>query len=217
MVIEFKKAEEKNQPCDNTECSCRNSKKDILEEISINGSKVKVPETAINRREFIHTGLSFVSWGLLLGVTGVSAVEGIRFFAPAVIFKPPSVFEVGRLKDFASPGPPDTHGVIYVDAAWKKAHRFFIVREPNRLYALSAVCTHLGCTVDWMGGMNIFKCPCHGSQFYSNGKNFAGPAPRPLDWLQIDQKHNGIITVDTAHVFPRIEAEKNGIFIKIKS
>ncbi len=48
-------------------------------------------------------------------------------------------------------------------------------------YGLNAVCTHLGCVVPWNVGENLFKCPCHGSQYAANGKVIRGPAPRSLE------------------------------------
>ncbi|MEN9225921.1 MAG: cytochrome b6-f complex iron-sulfur subunit [Thermostichus sp. HHBFW_bins_43] len=48
-------------------------------------------------------------------------------------------------------------------------------------YGLNAVCTHLGCVVPWNVGENLFKCPCHGSQYAANGKVVRGPAPRSLE------------------------------------
>ncbi len=48
-------------------------------------------------------------------------------------------------------------------------------------YGLNAVCTHLGCIVPWNAGENMFKCPCHGSQYAPNGKVTRGPAPRSLE------------------------------------
>ena len=56
---------------------------------------------------------------------------------------------------------------------------------------LSARCAHLGCTVNWFGDQRIFKCPCHGSEYHSNGTNFAGPAPRPLDRFRIELSVDG--------------------------
>ena len=60
---------------------------------------------------------------------------------------------------------------------------------------LVGVCTHLGCSpqekraeakgemgADWPGG---FYCPCHGSKYYGDGVNYAGPAPRPLAWYRL--------------------------------
>ena len=54
----------------------------------------------------------------------------------------------------------------------------FLVRKETSFRAMSAVCTHLGCTVSHEG--EGFHCPCHGSAFKADGSNVSGPAPRPL-------------------------------------
>lgn len=46
--------------------------------------------------------------------------------------------------------------------------------------AFSAVCTHLGCIVQWQKDQNQFLCPCHGGQFSSDGVVVGGPPPKPL-------------------------------------
>ncbi len=48
-------------------------------------------------------------------------------------------------------------------------------------FGLNAICTHLGCVVPWNAGENMFRCPCHGSQYAPNGKVTRGPAPRSLE------------------------------------
>ena len=64
---------------------------------------------------------------------------------------------------------------------FKKDQRVWIVRqEDGSFFAISAICTHLGCTPNWFAIDNKFKCPCHGSGFYRDGTNYEGPAPRPL-------------------------------------
>ncbi len=168
-----------------------------------------------SRREFLNKGLSVTGWGLVMTLGVAGAVETVRFFSPSVVFRPPSTFEVGKLEDFASQAPPDERGIILVEPKWKDAHRFFILREPARLSALFARCTHLGCTVNWFPGLNIFKCPCHGSQFHSDGVNFAGPAPRALDLLRISMDNEGNIIVDTSVVYPREDHSKPGAYIEI--
>ncbi len=59
---------------------------------------------------------------------------------------------------------------------------YLICKEDNTLekYALNAICTHLGCVVPWNRAANKFMCPCHGSQYDSNGKVIRGPAPLSL-------------------------------------
>lgn len=47
-------------------------------------------------------------------------------------------------------------------------------------YGINAICTHLGCVVPWNTAENKFMCPCHGSQYNSEGKVVRGPAPLSL-------------------------------------
>lgn len=54
-----------------------------------------------------------------------------------------------------------------------------VIRETNRVVALSAACTHLSCIVKYKGG-GVILCPCHASAFDLSGNVTAGPAPRPL-------------------------------------
>lgn len=59
---------------------------------------------------------------------------------------------------------------------------YIVVKEDKSLadFGINAVCTHLGCVVPWNASENKFKCPCHGSQYDSNGKVVRGPAPLSL-------------------------------------
>ncbi len=83
------------------------------------------------------------------------------------------------------------------------------------MYALQSKCTHLGCTPNWFAEDGVFKCPCHGSQFASNGKNFAGPAPRPLDRFKIYANSKGSIFVDKSKVYTFREFEKPGAYLEV--
>jgi cytochrome b6-f complex iron-sulfur subunit len=67
------------------------------------------------------------------------------------------------------------------------------VRDQGGIYALLAICTHLGCTPNWLQEEQKFKCPCHGSGYYKNGINFEGPAPRPLERLAVRRADDGQI------------------------
>jgi len=175
------------------------------------------PDTKKNlsRREFIQKGISLGAWGGLFFCGGAALNLGARFFYPAVVFHPPSVFEIGKISDFMSEFNPDPYGVIAVDPGFKKLHRFFVIRDQKRIFALFARCTHLGCTVNWFPGIRTFKCPCHGSEFHSNGIQFAGPAPRPLDRLHISLNAAGNILVDTDRVYTEREFEERRIYIEV--
>ncbi|MFZ5569963.1 MAG: ubiquinol-cytochrome c reductase iron-sulfur subunit [Thermodesulfobacteriota bacterium] len=170
-----------------------------------------------SRREFLHKCLSAGGWGAFFVCTGAATFEAVTFFFPSVVFQPPSQFRIGPLAEFIAAGAPDAHGVIAVDDRFKTEHRFFVIREADRIYALYARCTHLGCTVNWFPGIKTFKCPCHGSEFHSDGRQFAGPAPRPLDRLSIREDAEGYILVDTRKIYSAAEFEEKRIYIQVKA
>ena len=68
-----------------------------------------------------------------------------------------------------------------------------LVRTDNQeVKAMSTVCTHLGCTVQWEKDKQEFYCPCHGGRFDKNGKVIAGPPPAPLDTYPTDLEGDNI-------------------------
>lgn len=170
----------------------------------------------ITRREFVSRGLVAGGWGAFAAVLGIGGLETVLFFYPRVLYQPPSTFRIGAPDAFASSGDDgDALGVILVDDRWKAQHRFIVVRERDRIYALSARCAHLGCTVNWFADLRIFKCPCHGSEYHSNGVNFAGPAPRPLDRLAIDLNLDGQLVVDTSITYGPERFDVDGAFVRV--
>ncbi len=58
---------------------------------------------------------------------------------------------------------------------------------------LSAICPHLGCTVQWQASRDEFVCPCHNSVFNQDGKHIAGPARRGMDPLPTEQKEGDML------------------------
>src|SRR6185503_13060414 len=115
------------------------------------------------------TRRSTLKW-MALAWTGFAAT--VRFLFPNVLFEPPTRFKAGD---------PSTYS-LGVDERWKEKYGVWIVRDTNSIYALVAVCVHLGCTPNWLAAQNKFKCPCHGSGYYVSGINFEGPSrsrPRP--------------------------------------
>ena len=81
------------------------------------------------------------------------------------------------------------------------------VTKKTGFYALSTVCTHLGCTPNWLQAETKFKCPCHGSGFQPTGINFEGPAPRPLERFAIKLADDGQILVDKNRKFQQEKGE----------
>jgi len=75
-----------------------------------------------------------------------------------------------------------------------------LFRDPEGVYAISLVCTHLGCIVK--PGAEGFECPCHGSRFAPDGEVRKGPAPKPLPWLKVSVS-GGVVTVDEGAVAPQ--------------
>jgi len=114
-----------------------------------------------------------------------------RFFLPRTLFEPSTVFKIGYPTDYG----------LGVNEKWLQAYRIWVDRTPDRLFVIYARCTHLGCTPDWKAAENKFKCPCHGSGYDSEGINFEGPAPRPMDRAQIELAPDGQIVVDTSHLY----------------
>lgn len=169
----------------------------------------------ISRRSFLDKSASVFGWGVIATALGAGLFENMRFLYPKVVFHPPSKYIIGSINDFVSDKQPDAYGVISIDTRFIKEHRFFVVRDKERIFALYARCTHLGCTVNWFEDLNIFKCPCHGSEFHSNGHEFAGPAPRPLDRHHITMDSEKRIIVDTAMVYSLEEFEKQKMYIKV--
>ena len=139
-----------------------------------------------------------LAWGAFTAASaGCLAATG-RFMFPNVLNEPPQQFKIGSPDEYA-PG---------VDERWKDKFGVWLVRTPSDLaheasgfYVLISVCTHLGCTPNWLGAENKFKCPCHGSGFRPTGINFEGPAPRPLERAGILLAEDGQIQVDKSRKF----------------
>ena len=75
-----------------------------------------------------------------------------------------------------------------------------VMRDPQGVYAVSRVCTHLGCIVK--PERDGFSCPCHGSQFAADGAVVKGPAPKALPWLSVNRIAGDTYLVDEGRVVP---------------
>jgi cytochrome b6-f complex iron-sulfur subunit len=132
------------------------------------------------------TSMTFGLWGLGMA----------RFMFPNVLTEPPSKFKVGFPSDFA-PGQVETKFIPQY-GVWVVNYEY---NGQPEIYALRSVCTHLGCTPNWLEGEQKFKCPCHGSGFYKDGINFEGPAPRPLERYAIRIADDGQLEIDKSKLF----------------
>ena len=152
---------------------------------------------------------SFLSWMTLAWTAFTASMLAAatatgRFMFPNVLFEPPPTFKAGF---------PSEYQVGQVDERFKQKFAVWLVHtaydqwaNSSGIYALSTVCTHLGCTPNWLQAEQKFKCPCHGSGYYITGVNFEGPTPRPLERYAISLADDGQILVDKSRKF---QEEKN--------
>ena len=147
--------------------------------------------------------------GLGAGVAGIATqgAASLRSLIPNVSYDAPTTVKVGLPAEF-----PD--GLKFLPD-----QRLFVFREGNVYHAISAVCTHLGCTVRaealsqpetmTVEGAPLrmthrFHCPCHGSRYTGDGATVSGPAPRPLAWHHLSvSPDDGQLVVDLAREVSR--------------
>ena len=151
-----------------------------------------------------------IVWATVAGSLTTFFLMFVRFFLPRSILEPASTFRIGAPADYA----------LGVDTKWQQQYRIWVTRTSDRLFVIYARCTHLGCTPDWKASENKFKCPCHGSGYDSEGINFEGPAPRPMDRAKVNLDAEGQIVVDTGKLFswPKGEPshfDDDGAFIRV--
>jgi len=156
------------------------------------------PNAASDRREFL------LKLGTGAGVCALTVQAGasLRSLVPNVSYDAPTTVKLGAPSEFPE-------GLKFLPD-----ERVLIFRERNTFHAISAVCTHLGCTVRaeplatpetvQSEGADVrlthrFLCPCHGSQYRGDGTNVAGPAPKPLAWFRLSiAPDDGQLVIDLA-------------------
>ena len=149
---------------------------------SVVGTPQSAPSASgVTRRDFLNeiTTSAF-------GIAGLgSVVLTYQYFSPNVLFEPSSTFRAGN---------PDLYPVHSV--TFLQDQQVYIVRMPEGFYAVSAVCTHLGCITQWKPDAGMIACPCHGSKFNPDGTKIAGPAPRPLPHFAVSLTADGELQID---------------------
>jgi cytochrome b6-f complex iron-sulfur subunit len=143
-----------------------------------------------SRRSFLEKVST--GWAVFTAASVAGLLATARFLFPNDLFEPPTRFKIGRAEDYA---------VGQVDERWKATRGIWVVRDEKGIYVLSTICTHLGCTPNWLPAEAKFKCPCHGSGYYKSGINFEGPTPRPLERYKVGLAPDGQIEVDKGRKF----------------
>lgn len=138
-----------------------------------------------------------IIWASVAAFLGYCFLSFVRFFLPRSITEPASTFKVGFPSDYA----------LGVDTKYQQQYRIWVDKTSDRVFVIYARCTHLGCTPDWKASENKFKCPCHGSGYDSEGINFEGPAPRPMDRAHVELDAEGQIVVDVSRLFQKPKGE----------
>lgn len=141
------------------------------------------PRFALPKRRRDFLGLAAV-WSTV-GTLVIAAFGALRLPMPAVLPESNPKVKIGLPDDY-----PQGSATYLSDLS------LWVFRnEAAQLYAISAVCTHLGCIVKRQED-GQFLCPCHGSVFTADGKVLIGPAPTALHWLEMSLAPDGQIVVD---------------------
>lgn len=151
-------------------------------------------EGDVSRRAFISSAALGIGWFAFGVGTAISAGPAFgRFMMPNVLEEPDPRVRVGKLQKYVEMQPGDVNEDYKPQGIW-------MVRETDRVAALSIICTHLGCIPNWLPNDRKFKCPCHGSGYKPSGINFEGPTPRPLERFRIAIE-DGVVVVDKSKKF----------------
>ncbi len=147
----------------------------------------------LSRRNFLNE--------LTMGALGIAGLGGAaltyQYFSPNVLFEPSTTFRAGN---------PDLYPLNSV--TFLQDQQVYIVRTDKGLWAMSAVCTHLGCITQWKPESDQIACPCHGSKFERNGNVEAGPAPWPLPHFAVRIAGDGALVVDKLETVKETEILK---------
>jgi cytochrome b6-f complex iron-sulfur subunit len=138
----------------------------------------------VARRDF----LGMAAFWSCVATGGAMVVGMLRLPMPSVFPETGKKFRIGPPDRFL----PDTTTTI-------ADRNVLIRRDPGGIFAISLVCTHLGC-ITRLEADGSFICPCHGSRFDAKGEVTQGPAPSPLRYLQVSRAPSGDLMVDAERV-----------------
>ncbi len=139
----------------------------------------------INRRDFLTMG-TLCTFSAALAGAGLGCAALIK---PTVSPGPSHKYGLG------TPGEYPVGTVMKVEDG-----NFYLFRDEEGFFVITAVCTHLGCIVAKVD--SGFECPCHGSRFSTEGEVVGGPAPRSLPWLWVGVMPDGKLLVNAEEEVP---------------
>ncbi len=148
-------------------------------------SRSRLDSEPMPRRDFLGLAAAWSAAAALL----LSTLGLLKLVKPGVLPSPSKKFRV-TLPESLGPGDPFV----------APGRPVVLVRDVEGVYAMSRVCTHLGCIVQ--PSPSGFDCPCHGSRFASDGTVLKGPAPKPLKWLAVTSLGGGSYVVDEGTAVP---------------
>ncbi len=152
----------------------------------------------LNRRKFMEIGIYAISGA-------IAAVSGTAFarFAIGPSFKEQkSKWIEVELEESQDEGSGFERVVLEYETkdGWltDNARTLVYVKrvKEDKIIAISAGCTHLGCIVTWDEDQKIFKCPCHDGRFDADGKVISGPPPAPLK-RHLAKIEDGVVFLST--------------------
>jgi menaquinol-cytochrome c reductase iron-sulfur subunit len=148
----------------------------------IDDLKMPVEDEEYSRRAFLNA-VGFGAMAVALMGTGVTAV---RYLWPEVLFEEETRYRIGKPEEI----PVGTLVAL-------PEQKLFVFHDAQGFFAMSAVCTHLGCLTRYEKEENRIFCPCHGSRYSTDGQVVVGPAPRALPRLAMTLEQ-GMLVVDAA-------------------
>lgn len=138
------------------------------------------------RRDF----LGLTAAGSAIGAFVLALVGALRLPMPSVFPESRSKVKLGRPTRFA-----------VGSSEYFPQHHLWLFRQKEGFYAISSVCTHLGCIAE-RGKDGHFHCPCHGSHFDELGNVTGGPAPKGLVWVELGISPERQLVADTLKEVP---------------
>ncbi|MCK6473603.1 MAG: Rieske (2Fe-2S) protein [Planctomycetes bacterium] len=143
----------------------------------------------VERRDF----LGLAALGSFCLTSAAAILGSLKLPMPSVLPEADSRIKIGPPDRFA-PG----------SATNFPERSLWVHRDGSGIYAISAICTHLGC-VTKREKDGSFHCPCHGSKFAADGTVTGGPAPKGLEYLKVSRLPSGELVVDLQKKVPAQE------------